>query len=331
MITKNNILNEKVSFQKNAYAKLSQELTIKEVLKGIKDKRLESKISHLRNLISTGELESYNQYKKNLPGVTFSGTFEKSRKRNNLNTYNQIIVIDIDKLSNDELTRIKDVLKKEPYVISYWESPSKKGLKGLVYLSFENEIDDIDKFHRIAFKKLVKYFLSNYQIELDESGSDTTRLCFISSDHDIIIKDKICYFPISKNDINEYSKSVKKSPEKKTKIVRRVNKKDALFNSTGKNKPLDRKTIKSITIYLKKRNLSITNTYDKWYKIAFAISNSFTYEIGERYFLDLSKQDKTKYDEIECKNLLIDCYETTNNKISFNTIFYHAQKCGYKI
>ena len=40
-----------------------------------------------------------------------------------------------------------------------------------------------------------------------------------------------------------------------------------------------------------KRNLSITNSYEEWYRIALAIANTFTYEIGEKYFLKISKID----------------------------------------
>ena len=64
--------------------------------------------------------------------------------------------------------------------------------------------------------------------------------------------------------------------------------------------------------------------------MAFAIANSFTHDIGEGYFLKFSQQDKDKYNEFECKNLLIDCYVTTNSEINFNTIFYYAQELGYK-
>lgn len=325
-----NILNLKVSFQKTAFAPLSHELLIKDVLRGIKEERLKYIVSELRKMLADGNIDGYGQHKKKLPGVTFSGTFEKNRRRNNLKTYNQIIVLDIDKLSNSELERVKKILKNDPYVLTYWESPSKKGLKGLIYLDFLIEITDIDLFHRIGFKKLVEYFQDNYSIDLDESGSDTTRLCFLSSDPDIAIKEVVNSFPIYANDIEIYSHSVRKSSIKKEKATRKVNRKDALLNANGKNLPQNRLNIKSIIKYLTKRNLSITESYEKWYRVAFAIANSFTYDIGEGYFLKLCKQDKEKYNEIECKNLLINCYETTNDEIKFSTIFHYAQELGYK-
>ncbi|MDD3194480.1 MAG: BT4734/BF3469 family protein [Paludibacter sp.] len=330
MIDLTDRLNEKVSFQKNAFASLSHELKISDVLRGIKEERLKYIVTNLREMIANGDIDSYGNHKKKLPGVTFSGTFNEKRRRNNLKTYNRIIVLDVDKLTSIELEINKKILQEDPYVISFWESPSKMGLKGLVYLDYNLEITDFDFFHRIAFKKLVEYFQSNYKIELDESGSDTTRLCFLSSDANIVIKDDCSKFLITQQDIEYYSPSLKSVTSNKEKGVRKTNKKDALLNASGKNSPKYRLTIKSIIKFLSKRDLSITNTYDKWYRIAFAIANSFSHDIGEEYFLKLCQQDKEKYDEIECRNLLINCYETTNSEIKFSTIFYYAQEIGYK-
>lgn len=324
-----NILNSKVSFQRTAYAPLTHELLIKDVLGGIKEERLAYIVTDLRKMLIEGDLHGYGQHKKKLPGVTFSGTFKKNRRRNDLKKYNQIIVLDIDKLSDSELDKNKEILKEDPYVISFWESPSKKGLKGLIYLDFEIEITDVDLYHGIGFKKLVDYFQNNYAIELDESGSDTTRLCFLSSDPNIAIKKEVRFFSVNASDLEMYSGSIKQSSAKEEKVERQVNKKDALLNGKGKNLPQNRFTIKSILKYLIKRNLSITESYEKWYRVAFAIANSFTHDIGEGYFLKLCQQDKEKYNEIECKNLLINCYQITNSEIKFSTIFHYAQELGY--
>lgn len=323
-------LNEKVSFQKTAFAPLSHELVIKDVLRGIKEERLGSIITSLRGMLANGDLEAYSQHKKKLPGVTFSGTFSENRRRNNIKSYNKIIVIDIDKLTGAELDSYKKILFDDPNVTSFWESPSQRGLKGLVYIEYNFDIVDFDFCHRIAFKKLVDYFQSNYQIDLDESGSDTTRLCFLSSDANIVIKEDSRRFTVNQQDIEYYSETIKISTPDKDKTVHKVNKKDALYSAKRKNTPKNRLTIKSILKFLGKRNLSITNTYEKWYRVAFAIANSFTYDVGEGYFLKLCQQDTEKYNEIECKNLLINCYETTNNEIKFSTIFYFAQEVGYK-
>ena len=70
--------------------------------------------------------------------------------------------------------------------------------------------------------------------------------------------------------------------------------------------------------------------YDKWYRVAFAISNTFTHDIGEKYFMKLCELDGDNHNEIESKNLLVNCYETTGGDIKFQSIYHYAQELGYK-
>jgi hypothetical protein len=81
---------------------------------------------------------------------------------------------------------------------------------------------------------------------------------------------------------------------------------------------------------LTKRGLSITYSYDEWYKVAYAISNTFTYEIGEKYYLSLCKIDIDKYNENKCRRMLENCYENSRNNINFNSLVYFANAKGFK-
>ncbi|SDH07594.1 Primase C terminal 2 (PriCT-2) [Flavobacterium omnivorum] len=323
-----NILQSKVSYQGNTWTSLSEELTIKEVLEEIKSSKYENKIAKLRNLLLDDKKEEYNTHKKNLPAVTFCATFEKKRRRENIKTYNSIIVIDIDKLESKELEHNINLLKNDSYVFSFWKSPSNEGIKGLVCLKFDFEIEynEIDKIHKSAFIKLSKYFKDTYDIELDQSGSDTTRLCFFSFDANLEIKAKYEYFEILKLDVE--NSPIKSVTQKELKIKFASNK-DALYNPKDKNKANDRKTISSIISYLSRKNLSITNSYQDWYKVAMVISNTFTYEIGEKYFLKLSSMDLHKYNETNCKNFLLNCFESRNGVVKFTSIIYLANNKGY--
>lgn len=330
MLNAKKIFFKKVSFQKNAYAPLTHELTIENVLSGIKEQRLISFISNLRYLLSNGDNREYNERKKMLPGVTFCATFNKKRQRDKIKEYNELIVIDIDKLDSYQLTKYKSILMGDEYVLTFWESPSKLGLKGLIPISFDNEIDDIDIAHKIAFKKLVQYFRDEYNIELDESGSDTTRLCFLSSDSNLVLKSNYNNFAICDDDFNKFKSKVVRKEKNKNPKVKIISKKAILLNPEGKNSPKDRLVMSSIIRFLTKRGLSITDSYDKWYRVAFAISNSFTHDIGEKYFLKLCRLDGKKHFKIESENLLLSCYESTYGEISFNTIYHYAKELGYK-
>ena len=166
-MTIKDVLQYKVSFQPTTWALVSEELTIGEVLTDIKSDKYLLQVNNLRQLLNNGNDESYGIHKKTLPSVTFCGTFKEKRKRELLKSYNSLIVIDIDKLVLKEFVRIKQVLRSDEYVFSFWESPSQKGLKGLVSLSYDFPLNsnNLDKAHKSAFQKLSEYFLNTYQIE----------------------------------------------------------------------------------------------------------------------------------------------------------------------
>lgn len=320
------ILSKRTSYQINTWSSFSKEMTVKEVLHEIKSDIHKAQVLNLRNLLLNDKKEDYSSHKKMLPAVTFCGTFEDERKKSKIKTYNSIIVLDVDKLDEQELNRIKECFQKEPIVYAFWESPSKKGLKGLVPLNYNFTLskDNIDRAHKGAFQKLATYFKKSYNIELDNSGSDTTRLCFFSFDPKVVSKEISIPFEINELDILP----VVQAKEKNIKL-KFTSDKDALFNPFNKNKPIDRYTIKSIITFLEKKKLSITDSYEEWYKVAMAIANSFTHEIGEKYFLKLSSLDILKFNEFNCKNFLLHCYESREGAVKFSSIVYLAKKKGY--
>ncbi len=321
------ILKYNVSYQENTWATLSKEITIQESLRLIKSDIYKSKIENLRTHLKNGNKAEYDKQKVKLPAITFCATFENKRRKEQLKKYNSIIVIDIDKLENEELKKVWCFLDKDPLIFTFWKSPSNKGIKGLISIQYKFELnnENLDLAHRSAFKKLSDYFKSNYDIELDKSGSDTTRLCFFSYDNELILKENYQSFEISESDLLVLNTEKKE----KTIKVKSVSSKDSLLNPLNRNNQSDRKTIGAIIKFLERKNSSITTSYENWYKVAMSISNSFTYDIGLNYFKRFSAIDKEKYDETNCANFLENCYESRNGSIKFNSIIHLANEKGY--
>ena len=323
----NEILKYSVSYQENTWAKLSKEITIQESLLLIKSETFKQKIDNLRNYLNAGNKAEYDKNKVKLPAVTFCATFEEKRKKEELKNYNSIIVIDIDKLDNETLKKVWCFLEKDPLIFTFWKSPSNKGIKGLISIQYKFELknENIDLAHKSAFKKLSDYFKNNYDIELDKSGSDTTRLCFFSYDNELILKENYQSFEVLESEL------LVLNTEKKGKTIKvqSVSSKDSLFNPSNRNNQSDRKTIGAIIKFLERKNTSITTSYENWYKVAMSISNSFTYDIGLDYFKRFSSIDKEKYDETNCANFLQNCYESRNGSIKFNSIIHLANEKGY--
>jgi len=323
------ILNRTVSFQTTSWSSISKELTIREVLFEIQSGKYSNQISSLRNLLKNGKKEDYIYHKRTLPAITFCGTFNKERKRTQIRTYNSIIVLDVDKLEIEELRRVKKCFNDESMVLSFWESPSKEGIKGLVVLEYKIELssENIEKAHKKAFQNLANYFSEKYSIEIDSSGSDITRLCFLSFDPNLIIKNNFIPFEV---DFDQIIDLKKEDRHNKVKNINE-NSKDLLYNPKERNKANDRYLISSIIKYLNKKQLSITYSYEEWYKVGMAIANTFTYEVGEKYFLKLSLCDKEKYNELNCKKFLVGCYESRTGAIKFSSIVFFAKNKGYTV
>ena len=322
-----NILQLNTSFQRNTWAGITEEISIADVLNRIKSDKHENEIFRLRELLRAGKSESYGIYKKLLPCVTFCGTFKDARKKELLKNYNYVIVIDIDKLDEEEFNKVRNLLDLDEYVISFWESPSGSGFKGLIKVDYDVDVDNsqINFYHSNAFREISIYFENRYNISLDDSGSDTTRLCFLSHDKNLKIKSTAKAFVINSTNVLELNKKIiPRSFQKKEAFSRH-----ALYNPNNKNKPIDRKIIQSIIKFLTKRKLSITYDYEEWYRVAFAISNTFTYEIGEKYFISLCKLDTDKFNETNCKNMLNYAYLNSSGKIKFTSLIYYANQKGY--
>ena len=166
----------KVTVFKNIWDKENpHHVTLETALARIQDGRSATTIDQVRS----GDKEK----KKNLPVVCFSGEF-MGRYDDKLFEHSGYIVLDFDHVDVDST---KTALATDDYVHSCWVSPSGNGVKALVRITNPER-------HRDHFRALVKYFDSQYGLEVDSSGINESRACFESYDPDIIIKDSSTKF-----------------------------------------------------------------------------------------------------------------------------------------
>ena len=107
--------------------------------------------------------------------VTFSGVFEK-RNDNNLKQHSNLLTIDFDHLENLQELR-KQLLNDEYFETEMlFTSPSGDGLKWII------RIDISEVTHSEYFTAVANYIKHNYNIEVDQSGKDVSRACFLPYD-----------------------------------------------------------------------------------------------------------------------------------------------------
>ncbi|MDO3695695.1 BT4734/BF3469 family protein [Wenyingzhuangia sp. chi5] len=305
----NSITNTKNSIQTNLLDELND----------IKEGKYKSIIEKCRFFTKNNDYDSYKSLKISLPIVTFCGTFKGGRKLDNLKIYNSIMILDIDHIGSN-INEIKNKLITDKYIYSVWLSPSNEGVKALV------KIDSNPEEHKLSFNSLKEYFKTKYNIELDKSGSDVTRLCFVSWDKDLYLNiNSEVYVDKLLVELDNKIKS------KKISLNKSLNK--SAYATEGLNKAEHRKTISLIIKYLKRKQISITNTYEEWFRVALAISSTFSYDLGEKYFLSICELDKEKHNELESINILKYCYNNrllnSDSSISLGTVVFYAKEKGF--
>lgn len=119
--------------------------------------------------------------KKLLPGILFSGTFSKRSDRDLLQ-HSGLICADLDGLG-ERVGQVKELIASDPHVIAAFVSPTGSGLK-VVFRC------DQTKDHKTElFPALQCYVMQHFGLEVDESCSNVSRICFVSHDPDAFLAD----------------------------------------------------------------------------------------------------------------------------------------------
>ncbi|PKP34942.1 MAG: VirE protein [Bacteroidetes bacterium HGW-Bacteroidetes-17] len=115
--------------------------------------------------------------------VTFSGTFGK-REDKSLIKHSGLMTIDFDHVANIE--RLKADLLKDEYFETelLFVSPSGEGLKWII------PVDLSEYSHAEYFEAIQNYIWQTYHLQIDKSGRDISRACFLGYDNNIFINPK---------------------------------------------------------------------------------------------------------------------------------------------
>lgn len=326
-MTKEELLSLPVSWIAGTTSKAVEHPLLDRALADIRDGKQKEKVLRMREVVEVDH-DRYDAIKGTLPANIFSGRFVGGHGAVNNVEYNRLLTLDIDKLDAEQLVKVRQDLEEDEHVFAFWLSPSGKGYKGLVPLDYgDADVEDKVYWHREAFKQLEKYFGEKYGIELDIKCKDLPRLCYVSYDPDIRVKDGAEAFEVGP--VEEAVKA-RREAEKHRKAFRSYQGTNYRRNEPGRNKQWDRDTVASIVKYLEKRKISITQSYSDWFSVAMAIVTTFNYDLGEKYYLRLCRLDGARHNEGESISMLRYCYEHSNFEITLGTLIYLAQRKGYK-
>jgi len=161
--------------------KPSRQVSLIEVYHLIKGNDFASCTSTLRNISEPKDARKYKA--QNFDYVTFSGSFSK-RNDANLQRHSGLLTIDFDHI--EDIPTLKASLLSDHYFETelLFVSPSGDGLKWVI------PIDLTQAKHQNYFKAVANYVSHTYQLEVDQSGKDISRACFLPHDTDIFINPK---------------------------------------------------------------------------------------------------------------------------------------------
>lgn len=161
-------------------------ISIQEVIDLIASDKFKDHTDYLRNESSEVKRREYKQ--KNLPAITFGGTF-KYRTKDKLQKHSGFACLDIDDY-NIDINDMKNKLSGDEYVYCVFTSPS-GGIKIIVKIP----IVENDEEYKIVFEQIVKHY-QKYNPKNDTTSKDISRLCFLSYDPSIYVNSKANIFPI---------------------------------------------------------------------------------------------------------------------------------------
>ena len=159
-----------ITFFKNLFDKKPYYTTPEQIFKTIQTGG--KHVDLIKQIRMSSDKGARDELKKGLGVILWSGKFTE-RRLEGLAEYSHLICLDFDDVDPDEW---KEYLKTKPYVWAAFESPSGDGCKAIVKVSSTN--------HQGHFKALAKELE-----EVDPSGKDIPRACFMSHDPDIYINE----------------------------------------------------------------------------------------------------------------------------------------------
>ncbi|NCA76150.1 MAG: virulence-associated E family protein [Alphaproteobacteria bacterium] len=281
----------KVSIFRN-FNQVVENLDISVILEQIRSGKYKSRVLALRELLRQGKTEEYNDAKRSLPAFTPSGLFEGGRKLEYLKEYSGLIILDIDKLTQDQLIATRSSVEEIPNTHACFISPSGKGLKILVKV-FSRPV-----YHKVVFSQVKSFYEEQLRnkdqdstVQIDPSGKDITRLCFVSWDEMLYLNPSAAIF-------KPYINMVEDDLEK-------------------------------LVSQIESRQIDLTSKYEDWVKIGFALTDALGEE-GRSAFHRIS-QFYPGYNINICDEQYDKCLKSKRSGITIATLYYFARDSGIEI
>jgi hypothetical protein len=147
--------------------------TLRQIYNAIIGNYYKARTKYLRNLTDPKQARQFKA--ANFDYCTFSGLFT-TRSDRAIVKHSGLLCIDFDHLQN--LSALKTRLLADEYFETQllFTSPSGSGLKWII------SFDPTETTHSEYFTAVANYIFQSYSVEVDKSGKDLSRACFLPHD-----------------------------------------------------------------------------------------------------------------------------------------------------
>ncbi|MHC1767391.1 MAG: BT4734/BF3469 family protein [Verrucomicrobiia bacterium] len=157
--------------------------SLKEVVQRIREEQQLRQTTVKLRRIRESDPEAFIKKKMQLPAVIFSGRFTRA-DNNHFERHSGLMVLDIDRLKGENQAReLRRMLMEDPYTVTAFVSPSGVGVKWVVAVRAVDQ-----EGHARCFREASAHAKARYDVEVDSSGSDIRRLCFLCHDSEIALQ-----------------------------------------------------------------------------------------------------------------------------------------------
>jgi hypothetical protein len=186
-------------------SKHPQDTSLTEIVDEIRSERHKEKINQTRSAFKRGGKAEANKHKDSLPAVLFAGRFQKV-KDGVPQPHSGLIVADFDHLGNS-LDVIWEKIIADRHVVTAFISPTGSGIKAVFRC-------DPKRPHADSFSDMEYYCSTEIGAEIDPSGKNVNRQCFLSHDPRIFLnRDAITVPPRPKEPAKETSSALEPSAD----------------------------------------------------------------------------------------------------------------------
>lgn len=298
---------DNIKLQADQYKAKTREIGILDFLDTVKDPpaELAQKIHAIR---TEQNKDKRSELKNSLPAVSISANFPDRRHAKSAGTLTGLIQIDIDK-SADPIA-MKQKICADPHTLACFISPTETGVK--VIVRTDPQATDADgqtwklNEHKSIYANAERYYKQHFDVDIDSSCSDISRVMFYSHDPEIYIN--LDAKPLQ--EIKQHDNVV---------ILEKIEK---------QSKPRAKRIPKKVLDIVEQIELSGQSLhYDARFKIGMSFVNEYG-EQGRELFHRISRNHEN-YNAEKFNAKLDELMRSSRGEISIGSFFHIAKEHGF--